>query len=469
MITQVILKGFQSHENTNFNLGNGLNVITGPSDAGKTAIIRAIRWVAFNEPQGEAFLNERVGETEVKIILDNGSIITKTRKSGKTNYIIQTDESDEGSVFEKAEVPLEVTRMLGIEKHSFGDFESALNFSFQLDAPFLISETGSAGAKVLGKLAGTESVDLAIKGVSKDTHAARNMRSNAEKDIERLTGDLFEYQHIDDAKSMLNASELLLEKLETGHEQVTNMKEYRHEYMLVREKISKLFELLEVLAHVPVLEEDLKDIEKSQQRYDSLLQLYSDGNRLQERIELLGQELTAYENVVQASNFVSRIEKDENLLLKKLNLRQVYQKHTHDVKTAEETLNKTNELETAAEGLNITQKDVELLDSLRNMRYEYQSSSDELNTLNERLDMFKGIDEVDKLVLVIKRNNERFAELGNLRAEHVINSEYIKQKETAYLKAKHNLQTAEQKLQQAWDSAGGVCPLCESVVCEHGQ
>ena len=82
-INEIFVEGFQSHE-LSFHLGNGLNVITGPSDSGKTSIIRAVRWVAFNEPQGEAFVNESVGQATVAIHMDNGIIISKhRRKEGK--------------------------------------------------------------------------------------------------------------------------------------------------------------------------------------------------------------------------------------------------------------------------------------------------------------------------------------------------------------------------------------------------
>ena len=56
-IQEVTIEGYQSHTNSTFCLSPGLTVITGPSDAGKTAIIRALRWFAFNEPTGEAFLH----------------------------------------------------------------------------------------------------------------------------------------------------------------------------------------------------------------------------------------------------------------------------------------------------------------------------------------------------------------------------------------------------------------------------
>ena len=46
-IQEVTIEGYQSHTNSTFRLSPGLTVITGPSDAGKTAIIRALRWQGF--------------------------------------------------------------------------------------------------------------------------------------------------------------------------------------------------------------------------------------------------------------------------------------------------------------------------------------------------------------------------------------------------------------------------------------
>ena len=54
-IQEVTIEGYQSHTNSTFCLSPGLTVITGPSDAGKTAIIRALLWFACNAPTGEAF------------------------------------------------------------------------------------------------------------------------------------------------------------------------------------------------------------------------------------------------------------------------------------------------------------------------------------------------------------------------------------------------------------------------------
>jgi DNA repair protein SbcC/Rad50 len=44
-INKVRIENFQSHEDTLMEFHKGLNVITGPSDHGKSAVMRAIKWV----------------------------------------------------------------------------------------------------------------------------------------------------------------------------------------------------------------------------------------------------------------------------------------------------------------------------------------------------------------------------------------------------------------------------------------
>jgi len=466
LIKNIALKGFQSHELSEIDLVPGLNVITGPSDSGKTAVIRAIRWLAFNEPQGEAFVNDRVGEAEVQVTLQSGAIITKTRRKGKTSYLVQQDETDSGSLFEKSEVPLEVTRLLGIEKQTFGDFVAALNFSFQLDAPFLISETASAGAKILGKLAGTESVDLAIKGVSKDTYAARNERSQAEKDAERITGSLLEFLGIDDHKQSLETAELLMEQIESSNTKFETLKEHRVHYVLAIEKVNELFETLNKLAHVPDLEIDMQDIEKSQQRYDDLLQMYSDGNRLQEKINVLGQELETYTGTKSASDLLNSIVLDTDRLTNNITLRQVYHENAEDVRRANLTLEKTKELDSAARGLNDTENMLNTITDLRNTQDEYESTSNRLNTLNTRLDTFKDIHDLEVNLKVAESGEKRFTVLKELQNEYRIASQLLNNATFTNNNAYEDFHTAENELQQAWDETGGVCPLCEQA---HGQ
>ena len=50
MIKSIHLRNFQRHKKLDIDLSEGVNVIVGPSDIGKTAILRALYWLRFNRP-----------------------------------------------------------------------------------------------------------------------------------------------------------------------------------------------------------------------------------------------------------------------------------------------------------------------------------------------------------------------------------------------------------------------------------
>ena len=74
MIQSVHIQNFQSHKNSTLEFSPGVNIIVGTSDSGKTAIIRALRWVVWNRPSGDSLRSTWGGKTSVEICLDKGSV-----------------------------------------------------------------------------------------------------------------------------------------------------------------------------------------------------------------------------------------------------------------------------------------------------------------------------------------------------------------------------------------------------------
>ena len=64
MITKIEIKNFQSHKHTVIDFSNGVNVIIGSSDCGKSAIIKAMRWCITNSPAGNSFRSNFASEKE---------------------------------------------------------------------------------------------------------------------------------------------------------------------------------------------------------------------------------------------------------------------------------------------------------------------------------------------------------------------------------------------------------------------
>ncbi|MEK4409317.1 AAA family ATPase [Bacillus sp. FSL L8-0642] len=506
-INEIFVEGFQSHTNSHFNLGNGLNVITGPSDSGKTSIIRAVRWIAFNEPQGEAFVNESVGQATVAIHMDNGIIISKHRRKGKTSYRIQTDPGDAGSVFEKSEVPEEVKQLLGITKQTFGDFVTALNFAFQLEAPFLISETPSSGAKVLGKLAGTEAVDLAVKSVSKDTYAARQERLLAEKEIERLAGNLLEYLDVDDKVQQLKTAESLMEHVEELHKKKGVLKEISHTYTSRKQKYFEAWEIEKRLQEVPVLILILEQTKKDQQRLQTLLDLQNRYESVSTAKKTLTETLKQFDGLVEVSNLLQDSTKFEERYSLLSILSQNYKKYRQslngvqlqlgrlnvidsiNVSVIEEEVKKTDELKKLFVQYSVVKQryekvssDVERLSvpaSTSDQLQEYETSITRLNQMSmlfqkyeithtqytkyvSRLDCLHVSEEAELKVTEAENNVSRLAELKELLRKYMIWNQRVRHSTgTLDLYEKH-IGNYTKELEKTWNKAGGVCPLCES-------
>jgi len=89
-IKRIRIENFQSHKDTELSFSDGLNVIVGPSDQGKSAIIRAIKWVLYNEPRGTDFIRQGTNSARVTLELSNGYVITRERAPNKNRYTLKT-------------------------------------------------------------------------------------------------------------------------------------------------------------------------------------------------------------------------------------------------------------------------------------------------------------------------------------------------------------------------------------------
>lgn len=105
MLKSINLKNLFSHENSLLELSPGVNVIRGRSNDGKSAIRRAVCWIADNRPLGDGMIryykiaNEKhlTKEAKAELIRTVGDrIISITRSKGKGNngsYVITGGDS----------------------------------------------------------------------------------------------------------------------------------------------------------------------------------------------------------------------------------------------------------------------------------------------------------------------------------------------------------------------------------------
>lgn len=215
IITRVKIENFQSHEDTTIDFDRGLNIITGPSDNGKSAIIRAIKWVLFNEPRGTEFIRQGTSAARVTIEMDNGNTIVRERSSSKNRYTVLYPDS-EPIIFEGFgnEIPQEVIGAHGITKaYLDSSLSSSLNIAEQLESPFLLSETGSIRAKAIGRLIGLHIIDKAIKNTNVDLRRENQFKDRVNSEHNEVEATLKEYEFLKDVEAKLEKSGRIIQEV----------------------------------------------------------------------------------------------------------------------------------------------------------------------------------------------------------------------------------------------------------------
>lgn len=174
MLKSIHLLNFQSHEESNLLFHRGVNIIVGASDSGKTAIIRALRWAAWNKPSGNSICSNWGGETNVKLETEDGVVI---RTKGKSDSYVLNSLSGKHLEFKAfgTSVPEEINSVLNLNE---------INLQNQLDTPFLLSETPGAVATHFNKIARLDKIDIGLQNINS---TIRELTSDIKYKTEDLT------------------------------------------------------------------------------------------------------------------------------------------------------------------------------------------------------------------------------------------------------------------------------------------
>jgi len=122
MISELQIRDFQAHEKLKIEFKPGVNTIVGASDVGKSAIIRALSWVLFNQPSGDEFIRHGAKQARARVVVDDQAIV-RARGKGVNTYALGEEEF---AAFGSG-VPEEITKLLRVDE---------INIQRQHDAPF---------------------------------------------------------------------------------------------------------------------------------------------------------------------------------------------------------------------------------------------------------------------------------------------------------------------------------------------
>ena len=283
MITKIEIRNFQSHKNTVLDFDKGVNVICGESDNGKSAVIRAIRWVVENQPQGTEKINLNWNEDfkeplSVKLYTEKG-YVERIRDKKRNGYNICKNGEKEIVLDAIGKgVPKEVTEFLNV---------SDVNFQFQLDPPYLLTKSAGEASKYLNEIVHLDSIDKIMGIADSDKRQLSSEQKIVEADIKKLEEELKNTVWIDEAERLYSRVSKYDERISSGNDELAGLNEQisEHESLKIVD-LTRQKELVEKIESISIpdiseLDEDIKEYEESAAKIIDL----SKPEKLIERIE----------------------------------------------------------------------------------------------------------------------------------------------------------------------------------------
>lgn len=263
MIKEVHIQNFLSHKKTMLEFSPGLNIIVGESDTGKSAIVRALRWLILNRPTGETFRSNWGGKTLVRVSFDDVEIVRYKNEKENAYGIVTEDNVDLFKAI-RTDVPDEVSKALrlGVD-----------NVQTQFESHFLLSRSPGDIAHHFNSIAHLDNIDVGTSNIKKWIGVASAFIIAEEGSIEDEEEKLSNYSNIDIIEDKMRCLEevesslIFAERSEDflnnviGELDLLNVQISQHNSIISAE--SKVDKIIGYIEAINELEDDVLDLQNS--------------------------------------------------------------------------------------------------------------------------------------------------------------------------------------------------------------
>ncbi|MBM7837718.1 exonuclease SbcC [Alkalihalobacillus xiaoxiensis] len=470
-LQSVRLENFQSHQDTSIQFDQGLNVIVGQSDSGKTAVLRGLRWALFNLPRGTDFLKVGADFVRVTVTLTNGTKIVRERTSSKNRYKIQALEQDE-LVLEGfgTQVPEEV-----LDAHQMRPFridsdnEWQLQVSQQLEGPFLLEQTGSLRAKTIGRMSGAHYLDMAIRDTSKDVGQLSQRTKQIESEVSQLQQELLPFETLEKSKEQLDQTEQHLQAIKAKRERLKRVLTVKAEFDRLRNEKEQTEARLELVVSLTDWELRYEKLIQLNARKRSFRQHHEQWYRLNKDSQACERWLDKTARVNEATDKLQTIERVSIHLQKTARAKEQHQ-HLHaQTVRLDRALQQTRFLnDWNNEKLTIVHEKQARKERLTQLGAQWKRMKQEQQQTSERFEQLHSLEQITELMnrtkMTIERQKKLVAHLNNL-------NEYNKRLKDGQSFVEET-KKKEEKLANDYSatlSELGLCPTCGQAIHAEGE
>jgi predicted ATP-dependent endonuclease of OLD family len=267
VIESIQLRNFQCHSRRTIPLGS-VTTIVGPNDVGKSAVIRSLRWVAFNRPTGSSFIRRGQKFASVTLKLSGGDSVARVR--GKWNGYKVNGERLKAI---GTQVPDQVIKTWKV---------CEANFQFQHDPHFWLTLSPSALNEALNRIVDLNLLDSASRYVRKTLSEDKVRLKVAQEAVQKAQLKLSEYSRVRAAVKSLRGIQEARRKAAAG-----------------REKLQRVEEVLEgiqrrrAVANIPD-PPDVPSLTAERNRIESIMRVVTSIHKAKQALATIKQELKTW-------------------------------------------------------------------------------------------------------------------------------------------------------------------------------
>ncbi len=210
MLKRIRIRNFQKHKKLDVDFSPNVTTIIGSSDSGKSAIVRALKWVCLNKPNGNSFIRNGHKSCKVRITVD-GSKITRTK--GKSNTYEVNGEKFHAF---GTSVPDEITNLLKLDE---------INFQSQHDSPFWFSESAGQVSKNLNQIIDLSIIDRTLSGVASLVRKSKADVDASERSLSASQEQLNGLKWVQEAAKEFKDIEQLTDSIESNDKKIKDIQE----------------------------------------------------------------------------------------------------------------------------------------------------------------------------------------------------------------------------------------------------
>lgn len=304
MINQVHFKNTQKHKDLTLNFIEGLNVITGSTDSGKTSLLRGLLFALNNKGTSDKLLTWDTKEGSVEITIDGNQI---TRSFGKENAYYLNGERF--TAFRK-DVPAPISSIVNMDN---------INIQNRRDMPFMVYATASSNAEQFSTMLDLTEIQNTVDNLKSKVKKAKEKKEVLDEKLKSVEKELGHYTELETASKRFSALCARADKLSSYRSRANDLSASFQEIRLLSERLYKQSAGLTAHEKFKGIVYSFKELSALKTQANSLKTHFNKLKSLHQKVKQSLQAKTAFEQInklIEQKQIIDKLQTKAQLLKK---------------------------------------------------------------------------------------------------------------------------------------------------------